>query len=202
MEAEIVWIQQTITKRKRSVEVKTLFAVVLGILVSSFSSEAEAARFVAPKWNGYALDWCKNFEGNCGKPAADLFCQKKGYPQSTGFAQQYRVSYQTMTVGNNAICDPRSHHCDSFSYIDCQETVKTFFNPTYNGHRLDWCRVFEGQCGAPAAAQFCQKAGYAHLVGFRQQPLINGRTMTVGTNAICDSRYHRCDSFQYVQCRN
>ncbi len=182
---------------------KTAFAVVLGILLSGFATgDAMAARFNGPKWNGYALDWCKNFEGNCGKPAADLFCQKKGYPQSTGFVKLQRVSYQTMTIGQNAICDPRSHTCDSFAYIDCQETVKTFVAPTYYGYKLDWCRTFEGQCGAPAAAQFCQKAGYNYLVGFKIQPLVNVPTMTVGSNAICDPRFHRCDSFQYVQCKN
>jgi hypothetical protein len=182
--------------------VKTVYAVVLGLVVWGMSGEAMAARFNGPKWNGYALDWCKNFEGACGKPAADLYCQKKGYPQSTGFVKLDRVSYQTMTIGQNAICDPRNHQCDSFASIDCQETVKTFFTPTYNGYRLDWCRVFEGQCGAAAATQYCQKAGYAYLVSFHIQPHVSTPTMTVGSNAICDPRFHGCDSFSYVQCKN
>ncbi len=182
---------------------KALFALVAGLALTVIAAtNAEAARFTSPRWNGYALDWCKNFEGACGKPAADLYCQKRGYPQSTGFVKKQRVSEHTMTIGQNAICDPRSHVCDSFEYIDCQETVKTFMAPKYNGYRLDWCRTFEGECGAPAAAQFCQKSGYASLVSFKIQALVNVPTMTVGTNAICDPRFHRCDSFQYVQCKN
>ena len=27
----------------------------------------------------------------------------------------------------------------------------TFTNPSYRGHSLDWCYVFENQCGRPAA---------------------------------------------------
>lgn len=181
---------------------KSVFVAVLALVVLVISSgDAKAARFVSPKWNGYALDWCKNFEGLCGKPAADLWCQKRGYPQSTGFVKLNRVSYQTMTIGQNAICDPRSHTCDSFQSIDCQDVVKTFHYPTYNGYRLDWCRTFEGQCGAPAAAQFCQKKGYSTLVGYNIQPALTVPTMTVGSNAICDPRFHRCDSFRYVQCK-
>lgn len=182
---------------------KSLVSSTLAFVLFCFTlSYAEAASFNYPKWNGYALDWCKNFEQGCGKPAADLYCKKRGYPQSTGFVKLNRVNYQTMTIGQNAICDPRDHVCDSFARIDCQETVKTIYAPTYHGYKLDWCRTFEGQCGAPAAAQYCQKAGFSQLVGFKIQPLVNTPTMTVGSNAICDPRFHRCDSFQYVQCKN
>ena len=182
-------------------KVKTLVAMMLGVLVLGFSIDAKAAHFAYPKWNGYALDWCKNFENDCGKPAADLFCQKKGYPQAISLVKLDRVNVETMTIGQNAICDPRTHQCDSFASIDCQETVKTFNYPTYYGYKLDWCRTFEGECGAPAAAEFCQKAGYAHLVSFKIQSRVNRETMTVGSNAICDPRYHACDSFTYVQCK-
>ncbi len=180
---------------------KTLIALVLGFFFLSFSPQAEAATFSFPKWNGYGLDWCKTFEHDCGKPAADLWCQKKGYPRSTTFTKHFRAAFQTMTVGNNAICDPRSHHCDSFSSITCQDAVVTIVQPKYHGYRLDWCRVFEGECGAPAANQFCQKAGYAGVHSFGFQGPVNTPTMTVGSNAICDPRFHRCDSFSFVRCR-
>lgn len=181
---------------------KTVLAAVLAMLAWGISGEANAAHFAFPKWNGYALDWCKNFEQACGKPAADLYCQKRGYPQAVAFNKLNRVSYQTMTIGQNAICDPRDHVCDSFSSIDCQETVATFYAPKYNGYRLDWCREFEGACGAPAALRYCQKAGYAQLVSFHIQPRVSVPTMTVGSNAVCNPAYHTCDSFSYVQCKH
>lgn len=181
---------------------KKLFALLIAaVLLTIAASQAQAATFAYPKWNGYALDWCKNFEGNCGKPAADLWCQKKGYPQALGFTKLQRVSFQTMTVGNNAICDPRSHVCDSFSQITCQDAIVTIVQPKRLGYRLDWCRVFEGQCGAPAAQQYCQSLGYSGLHAFAFQGPVTTPTITVGSNAICDPRFHRCDSFSYVQCR-
>ena len=180
---------------------RTAIATLLGIVLFTLSSQAEAATFAYPKWNGFALDWCKNFEGQCGKPAADLWCQKKGYPQATGFTKMYRVSFQTMTVGNNAICDPRSHHCDSFTSITCQDQIVTIPQPKYLGYRLDWCQTFGTNCGAAAAHQYCQKLGYAAAHGFGFQGPVTTPTITVGNHAVCDPRFHRCDSFSYVQCR-
>jgi hypothetical protein len=181
---------------------KTLFFASLALLLCCIAPDAIAAHFDHPTWNGYAVDWCRTFETDCGKPAADLFCQKHGYPASTSFVMNPAVHVETMTIGNNAVCDPRDHRCDSFSSIDCQElNIRTFAYPTYNGYRLDWCRTFEGDCGAPAAQAYCQHLGYPILVSFAMQPQVNVETMTIGNNAVCDPRDHRCDSFSYVRCR-
>ncbi|MGZ3711412.1 MAG: hypothetical protein ACXVBE_06630 [Bdellovibrionota bacterium] len=164
---------------------------------------AMAAHFNSPTWNGYALDWCKNFESGCGKPAADMFCQKKGYPGAGSFVQLPHVNFQTMTIGQNAVCDPRSHTCDSFASIDCQEVaIRTFAAPMYNGYRVDWCRNFETACGAPAALLYCQKSGYNQLVNFSIQAHVSFPTMTVGSNAICNPSFHGCDSFSFIQCKH
>lgn len=181
---------------------KLFVLTVSAVLLTIAAVQANAATFAYPKWNGYALDWCKNFEGQCGKPAADLWCQKKGFPQAVAFTKLYRVSFQTMTVGNNAVCDPRSHHCDSFQSITCQDLpVVTIVQPRYNGYRLDWCQTFGTNCGAPAADLYCRKLGYAGLHSFAFQGPITQQTMTVGNNAVCDPRFHRCDSFGWVRCR-
>ena len=178
-----------------------ILSVVFSLVGFAFVSNASAAHFANPKWYGYDLDWCRNFESACGQPAADLYCQKRGYPQSTAFQILPTVSVPTMTIGQNAICNPSVHRCDSFAYIDCQETVKVFNYPVYNGYRLDWCRQFEQECGQPAAQQFCQKAGYTQVVAFGIQNQLTVPTMTVGSNAICNPAYHRCDSFSYVECK-
>src|SRR4051812_823221 len=104
---------------------RNFFFSAVMMLSLAFTAQAWGAHFIQPKWNGYALDWCKNFEGLCGLPAADAYCQKKGYPKSTAFQILPAVSVQTMTIGQNAICNPAVHRCDSFEYIDCQETTKT-----------------------------------------------------------------------------
>jgi hypothetical protein len=181
---------------------KTMFAVLVCLMsFAGLYSEAWGAHVNNPKWNGFPLDWCMNFEQGCGKPAADLFCKKSGFGASTGFQIRPQVNFQTMTIGQNAICDPRSHRCDSFNYIDCQETIKVFSVPTYNGYRLDWCRQFEHECGAPAAQAYCQKNGFSQLVNFHIQPHLNTPTMTIGSNAICNPQFHGCDSFSFVQCK-
>ena len=181
---------------------KIIMPALLMTMLWGFSQSAMAVHFAYPKWNGYALDWCKTFETDCGKPAADLWCEKKGYPHAFSFTKLSQVNYETMTVGNNAVCDPHSHGCDSFASIECQETMKTFYAPKYNGYRLDWCRVFENECGAPAASQYCQKMGYAQVANFEIEQMVQTNTMTVGSNAICNPAYHRCDSFKYVQCKH
>lgn len=99
---------------------KKMMAALIGLGVFGFGASATAKVFPNPKWNGYALDWCRTFEQGCGKPAADMYCQKKGYPQSTSYVKKNAVSTLTMTVGSNAICNPQFHGCDSFSFIRCQ----------------------------------------------------------------------------------
>ena len=172
------------------------------ILFFGLANPTFAAHFPNPKWNGYALDWCQSFENYCGKPAADQWCQKHGYPMSSGFQIRPLVNFETMTIGQNAICNPADHRCDSFTYIDCKEASKVFTYPTYNGYRLDWCRTFENECGAPAAQAYCQKNGYSHVLSFQILSHQNQLTMTIGSNAICNPQFHVCDSFATIRCGN
>jgi hypothetical protein len=78
----------------------------------------------------------------------------------------------------------------------------TFVNPIYNGYRLDWCRTFETDCGAPAADAFCKAQGFAGLTAFKFQPRPGAETMTIGQNSVCDPRWHGCDSFEFVRCKS
>lgn len=181
---------------------RNMLSKIVGLLILGFALPAMAVVFTNPKWNGYALDWCAQFETNCGKPAADMYCQKKGYPSSTSFVKRSSVNVPTMTVGSNAICNPQYHTCDSFSSITCKETAKTFMKPTYNGYRLDWCLKFEQNCGAPAAKAFCQKKGFANMQSYQKDSSVSVPTMTIGSNAVCNPQYHVCDSFTYVRCTN
>ena len=79
-----------------------------------------AKKFEQPQHRGYRLDWCKIFEGQCGKDAADAFCQANGYKSSQSFEIDQNVKVQTMIISNNAICDPAHHSCDSFKIIWCK----------------------------------------------------------------------------------
>lgn len=146
-----------------------VFSALMVLIGLGFLAQAHAAHIVYPKWNGYALDWCKNFEQGCGQPAADLYCQKKGFPRSTGFQILSSVNFPTMTVGQNAICNPAVHRCDSFAYIDCQETTKVFHFPAYNGYRLDWCRQFEHSVAPPRPKPIAKRWAFSRSSTFKNK---------------------------------
>jgi hypothetical protein len=105
-----------------------------------------------------------------------------------------------MTIGQNAICNPSSHICDSFSFIECQNLTGTFSNPVYRGYRLDWCRIFEKECGAPAANAFCRLNGFSGSSAFQFEHNPGVRTMTIGQNSICEPSSHVCDTFSSITC--
>jgi hypothetical protein len=77
-------------------------------------------RFDEPTWDGYPLDWCLTFENECGKPAADYWCQLNGYDSAIGFNKWESLDTLTKLPLTSEICDPAVHiPCDSFTYITC-----------------------------------------------------------------------------------
>ncbi|MCI4624961.1 MAG: hypothetical protein L3V56_03275 [Candidatus Magnetoovum sp. WYHC-5] len=77
---------------------------------------SERFRFEQPIVAGVALDWCLFLGRSCGKPAADYFCQSKGYRASDGFGRAPRLGY-TRLMKTGQIC--RDPGCGGFRYIDC-----------------------------------------------------------------------------------
>jgi len=109
--------------------VKTKIVLLSAVIVLSAYHMSEAVNLRLPKpvknfdqpmHRDYRLDWCKFFEGQCGQPAADAFCQANGYKTVHSFEIDSNVKVQTMIISNNAICDPAHHSCDSFKFIKCQ----------------------------------------------------------------------------------
>jgi hypothetical protein len=162
---------------------------------------ADTVNYNHPKYRGYALDWCRVFEHDCGKGAADAYCRAKGHLKAASWAKRNHPGVKTMTIGQNSICDPNNHRCDTFSSIECvTKGQKTFVKPIHRGYRLDWCRVFEHDCGDGAARAYCQAKGYNKLISFKKTDHPGVKTMTIGQNSICDPQYHRCDSFSWIKC--
>ncbi|MEM6460632.1 MAG: hypothetical protein AAF724_01810 [Pseudomonadota bacterium] len=82
-----------------------------------------------------------------------------------------------------------------------QETTQTFNAPTINGIRLDWCRLYGRQCGAPAAELFCRSRGFTRAVDFSIDPRIGVfgvPTVVFGDGRLCRSR--ACSGFQQITC--
>lgn len=53
---------------------------------------------IGPSWVVVRLDWCREWSANCGKPAADAYCDSLGYLKAAKFEIQEHVGHTT-TIG-------------------------------------------------------------------------------------------------------
>ena len=99
--------------------VKGILLILLAVL---FLAPAQAQRrtYDHPKVTGYAVDNCLYFGETCGKPAADAFCDRKGYRES----EHYRVApaRPTMVLGDDRVCD--ADFCVGLLDVVCVGTSK------------------------------------------------------------------------------
>jgi hypothetical protein len=72
--------------------------------------------FADPKVNGTAVDVCLNWGTNCGKPAADAFCQGQGFAMSSAHAAQGNAP-PTLVLGDGTVCN--ESFCARLSSITC-----------------------------------------------------------------------------------
>ena len=77
----------------------------------------------------------------------------------------------------------------------------TINEPSFRGHRLDWCREWGKHCGRPAADRFCRYIGHERAVRFSPANNIGRRypTRVINGGRICKKDY--CDGFRQIQCR-
>jgi hypothetical protein len=68
---------------------------------------------------GNRLDWCLTWGTQCGQPAADEFCRRRGFRLATSFSQAPRVGLTRVLQDNRMVC--WGQPCDSFSYITCSD---------------------------------------------------------------------------------
>lgn len=91
--------------------------VATGVLASSAQ---QSRRFDIPRERGYRVDVCLNWGADCGKPAADVFCRRNGFPAAESFeiAENIGAARPTITLGDQRICNHPD--CDGFKSITCQ----------------------------------------------------------------------------------
>lgn len=72
--------------------------------------------FRNPTVGGVGLDICATWGANCEKPAADLYCQKKGYRTSVG----HKIAWDSppSKLFSGQACNEA--FCDRFTEISCQ----------------------------------------------------------------------------------
>ncbi|MEJ2164282.1 MAG: hypothetical protein P8X90_02055 [Desulfobacterales bacterium] len=73
--------------------------------------------FKNPKVKGYALDVCRQWGQDCGKPAADTFCQSRGYKGSVDFAVRPDAP-PTRVISTGQICN--KPFCDRIVLVTCK----------------------------------------------------------------------------------
>jgi len=90
---------------------------------------------------------------------------------------------------------PSLRHPDGHNFD--HPNVATFHYPHYLGYRLDFCRRYGQNCGAPAADAFCRSQGYTGATRYKIARDV-GPTRILGTDRICQA--HSCDGFRWIRC--
>lgn len=164
-------------------------------------SIADSITFKTPRHDDAALDWCwARGSAECGKRVADWLCRKRFY----GVARDFRSAKAptgTRFIGSTESCSGSG--CVGFEFITCGDKIPSearFANPIGSidkKRRLDWCREFGANCGAPVAAAFCKKMGYRTWVYYEGNPTAAG-TITIGTKQSCD---RGCTAMDLITCQ-
>jgi hypothetical protein len=177
---------------------------VIAIAGWSFPANATEKSFDNPHYKNLALDWCKGWAADCGKPAADAWCVKQGYESSSHFSKWEDAGEPTRIISSNQICDEAG--CDSFTEITCQKPdgygeednqPVHYENPMAGNRRLDWCFTWAADCGKPAADYYCKAQGNDHAVDFKKDDNIY-KTRLLHTGQKCTDP--ECDGFKYIDC--
>lgn len=106
----------------RSILVVSFFpALLMCLFLQPRPASAGEATFNNPMINGYALDLCRSWSTNCGKPAADAWCQKAGYKRALRFSVSWD-SPPTIVIRSGKICN--QPFCDRISFVACEAEVE------------------------------------------------------------------------------
>ena len=82
----------------------------------------DSKTFRNPTIKGYRLDWCLYWAKQCGKPAADAWCDRKA-GKGGGFAEKFEkavnigASHPTYVIAERKVCNQQ--YCDGFQWIRC-----------------------------------------------------------------------------------
>ena len=93
-----------------------VLVVVVGVFVWIFRGDSGGDVVVSTQIGDAFLDICREWGTNCGQPAADAFCQQKGFARASSFKQQLD-SPPTIVVSTGQRC--AEAFCDRISELTC-----------------------------------------------------------------------------------
>lgn len=96
---------------------RPLVIAALAVCSAGFAEAGTSIRvYTLPEQNGYLLSACLDASDNCGKPAADAWCQSNGYQGALTFQRERREAI-TRRLGSGAFCEDQV--CETFRQIKC-----------------------------------------------------------------------------------
>lgn len=103
------------------------------------------------------------------------------------------------TVGNKALSVFLSISFLVFSNLAHTQNnaIQSFWHPTYQGARLDYCNLGGLNCGKKIANQYCRMLGYERATHFEIAPNV-GVTNYIATRARCTG--WTCNGFMTIDC--
>jgi len=221
---------------KKTVQVAIVLSLLLSCLAFSKSTEQPGTTamppsygpgteiFHNPTYRGNAVDKCLYSRGDrqCGKPAADRYCELNGYRESISYDLRERAG-NTFLLGSETSC--RGSSCDALRAVACKNRFNTdtrpptrppsrppnypptqppassqdklFRTPSVNGYPLDRCLYRGRSCGKPAADAFCKKEGYSQAEGYRISHSHN--SWYLKENRACNN--NSCQAITSLQCK-
>lgn len=163
--------------------------------------------FETPKYQRSLIDKCLYSRGDrqCGKPAADRFCQLKGYRESITYDLIERAG-STYLLGSETSCKGAS--CDAFRAVACRYKTasggekpksKLYKTPKYRGSPVSECFRKDRECGSHAANEFCRINDFGYATSYRVEGS-QQRTWLLGDKQFCTG--NNCKALRYIQCEN
>jgi hypothetical protein len=121
------------------------------------------------------VDWCLNWATNCGKPAADAFCDARGFKQAVSFQSEI-TGGPTWVAGDRKICLHPA--CGALAAVACEgeadrksfTLVDEFPTLTINHVPIATCLQPSRECGKPAADSVCRAIGFTRATHFSEAP--------------------------------
>lgn len=72
--------------------------------------------FHYPMHNHHRVDFCLKNHHDCGKPAANAYCQSRGFKRASRYRMQHNIG-KTQSISDGQLC--LSPKCDGFRWIRC-----------------------------------------------------------------------------------